>query len=112
MGHYQSASWRITREQRYGIYTLLKTDYNQSEIAAGIGVHKSTISRELRRNPAGLPGLAVAASPVGYGQRATPRLAGTARDGGGTKVCGDIWFPRSVKNKSFQGNRRTLHQGL
>jgi IS30 family transposase len=46
MGHYQ----QLTREQRYGIYTLLKTEHNQSEIAAGIGVHKSTISRELRRN--------------------------------------------------------------
>ncbi len=46
MGHYQ----QLTREQRYGIYTLLKTGHNQSKIAAGIGVHKSTISRELRRN--------------------------------------------------------------
>jgi len=46
MGHYQ----QLTREQRYGIYTLLKTGHNQSEIAAGIGVHKSTISRELGRN--------------------------------------------------------------
>ncbi len=53
MGHYQQLTW----EQRYGIYphgslrdTLLKTGHNQSEIAAGIGVHKSTISRELRRN--------------------------------------------------------------
>jgi len=48
MGNYQQP----TREQRYEIYTLLKTEHNQSEIAAGIGVHKSTISRELRRNPA------------------------------------------------------------
>jgi IS30 family transposase len=29
---------------------LLKTGHNQSEIAAGIGVHKSTVSRELSRN--------------------------------------------------------------
>ncbi|MCH7733006.1 MAG: IS30 family transposase [Candidatus Marinimicrobia bacterium] len=37
-------------EQRYGIYTLLKTGHKQPEIAKTIGVHKSTVSRELRRN--------------------------------------------------------------
>ncbi len=59
MGHYQ----QLTRKQSYGIYTLLKTGHNQSQIAEWIDVHKSTISREHRRNPA---------------------------DGGGTRVCGDI----------------------
>ena len=52
MKHYS----QLTLEQRYGIYSLLihrilrKTEHNQSEIAAIIGVHKSTISRELMRN--------------------------------------------------------------
>jgi transposase, IS30 family len=46
MTHYQ----QLTREQRYGIYSLLKTGHNQSLIATVIGVHKSTISRELKRN--------------------------------------------------------------
>ena len=41
---------QLTLEQRYGINTLLKTGHNQSEIALTIGVHKSTISREVRRN--------------------------------------------------------------
>lgn len=41
---------QLTLEQRYGIYSLFKTGHNQTEIAAVIGVHKSTISRELRRN--------------------------------------------------------------
>ncbi|MFQ5752692.1 MAG: IS30 family transposase [bacterium] len=41
---------QLTLEQRYGIYSLLKTEHNQTEIAAIIGVHKSTISRELQRN--------------------------------------------------------------
>ena len=45
--------YQLTREQRYGIYTLLKTGHNQSQIAAVIGIHKSTISRELRRNRGG-----------------------------------------------------------
>lgn len=46
MGHYR----QLTQEQRYGINMLLKTGHNRSEIAVGIGVHKSTISRELKRN--------------------------------------------------------------
>jgi len=41
---------QLTLEQRYGIYSLKKTGHNQMEIATVTGVHKSTISRELRRN--------------------------------------------------------------
>ena len=41
---------QLTQEQRYQIYSLMKAELNQSEIARLINVHKSTISRELRRN--------------------------------------------------------------
>ncbi len=41
---------QLTREQRYQIYALMKEGHNQTEIAANIGYHKSTISRELSRN--------------------------------------------------------------
>ena len=41
---------QLTQEQRYQIYALLKMDHNGTEIAEVIGSHKSTISRELRRN--------------------------------------------------------------
>jgi IS30 family transposase len=41
---------QLTHEQRYQIYSLLKAGLNQTEIANNIQVHKSTISRELRRN--------------------------------------------------------------
>jgi len=41
---------QLTHEQRYQIYSLLKAGHNQTEIAHNIRVHKSTISRELRRN--------------------------------------------------------------
>lgn len=46
MRHYQ----QLTLEQRYQIYALLKNRHSQREIADTIGVDKSTISRELRRN--------------------------------------------------------------
>ena len=41
---------QLTQEQRYQISALLKTEHSQTEIATVIGVNKSTISRELRRN--------------------------------------------------------------
>jgi len=41
---------QLTQEQRYQIQALMKAGLNQSEIAAIVGVHKSTISRELGRN--------------------------------------------------------------
>jgi IS30 family transposase len=44
---------QLTREQRYQIYALKKAEHNQTEMAAIIGVHKSTIGRELSRNRGG-----------------------------------------------------------
>ena len=41
---------QLTQAQRYQIYSLLKMGHNRTQIAACLGVHKSTISRELRRN--------------------------------------------------------------
>ncbi len=40
----------ITAEQRYAIFAMLQEEYQQNEIARVIGVSKSTISRELKRN--------------------------------------------------------------
>jgi IS30 family transposase len=41
---------QLTQEQRYQISALLKMGHNRTEIAAVIGTHKSTVSRELGRN--------------------------------------------------------------
>jgi IS30 family transposase len=41
---------QLTREQRYQIYALMKAGLSQAAIARIIGVHKSTLSREIRRN--------------------------------------------------------------
>ena len=41
---------QLAREQRYQISALMKAGFYQIEIAKIIGVHKSTISREVRRN--------------------------------------------------------------
>jgi len=41
---------QLTKEQRYHIQALLQAGNSQREIANEIGVHKSTISREIKRN--------------------------------------------------------------
>ena len=41
---------QLTQKQRYQIQALLKMGHSQTEIADALGVHKSTISRELQRN--------------------------------------------------------------
>jgi IS30 family transposase len=46
MRHYT----QLAREQRYQIYALKKAGLSQTCMADLLGVHKSTISRELRRN--------------------------------------------------------------
>jgi len=41
---------QLTQEERYQISALLKAGHDQTEIAMILGRHKSTISREIRRN--------------------------------------------------------------
>lgn len=49
MRHYT----QLAEHQRYQIYALMKAGHNQTEIADILAVHKSTISREVRRNRGG-----------------------------------------------------------
>lgn len=58
MGDYR----QLTQEQRYGIYALLQIGHNQTKIAEVIGVHQSTISRELKRNK-GFAGVSIQPGP-------------------------------------------------
>lgn len=41
---------QLVHEQRYQIYALMKAGHNQTEIAGILGVHKSTVCREINRN--------------------------------------------------------------
>ena len=41
---------QLTLEQRYKIYGLLHTNLSKSEISGHVGIHKSTLYRELKRN--------------------------------------------------------------
>lgn len=41
---------QLTLEQRYEIYGLLQTNLSKSEISQHVGIHQSTLYRELKRN--------------------------------------------------------------
>ena len=41
---------QLACEQRYQIYAFLKAEFKQNQIARELGVHRSTVSREVRRN--------------------------------------------------------------
>jgi IS30 family transposase len=60
---------QLTREQRYQISAFLKAGFSQAAIAKEIGVHKSTVSRELRRNQ----------GKKGYRPKQAHRLSSTRR---------------------------------
>jgi IS30 family transposase len=73
---------QLTQEQRYQISALLKMDHSQIEIAKVIGVHKSTVSRELRRNR-GLRG---------YRPKQAHRLAVSRRDKSRQRIGTSTWI--------------------
>ncbi|MGB5706916.1 MAG: IS30 family transposase [Arenicellales bacterium] len=77
MNHYT----QLTHEQRYQIYAMNKAGFMQKSIALEIGVHPSTISRELRRN-AGLRS---------YRPAQAHRLALSRRDKGSPRILASHW---------------------
>ncbi len=72
---------QLTREQRYQIYALLKMGHNRTEIAAVIGKHKSTISRELSRNK----------GQRGYRPKQAHGKALHRRDHSHKRISGESW---------------------
>lgn len=72
---------QLTQGQRYQIYALLKTAHSQSEIAKVIGVHRSTISRELKRN----------SGKRGYRPQQAQRLAVSRQKKARSRIERSVW---------------------
>lgn len=72
---------QLTQEQRYLIYHLLKMGINQTDIAKRVGVHKSTISRELKRNT----------GKKGYRYKQAQRKANQRRQRGRKRLAEKDW---------------------
>jgi IS30 family transposase len=68
---------QITSEERYTIAALRREGFNQSQIARHLGRHRSTISRELRRNVARHDG---AYRPHGAIERTSARRSRSRRN--------------------------------
>jgi len=72
---------QLTYNQRYHIYMFLKAGFCQTEIAEAMGVHKSTISRELRRNQGGR----------GYRPKQAQRLAQARQNKAKVRIKPEGW---------------------
>lgn len=72
---------QLTQEQRYQIYVLNKTGHSGTEIAEVIGVHKSTVSRELKRNR----------GRRGYRPQQAHSLAMERRQKGVPRITAETW---------------------
>ncbi|MGI9569813.1 MAG: IS30 family transposase [Desulfobulbia bacterium] len=72
---------QLTQEQRYQIYALMKMGHYQTEIAKCIGVDKSTINRELKRNQ----------GKRGYRPKQAHNLAMSRRKQGQRLIQSETW---------------------
>ena len=72
---------QLTQEQRYQISALLKMGHNRTEIAAVIGAHKSTVSRELGRNR----------GQRGYRPKQAHQMASSRRKKAKPRIQEDSW---------------------
>jgi IS30 family transposase len=72
---------QLTQTQRYQIYALKKMGHQQIEIAKFIGVDKSTISRELKRNQ----------GQRGYRPKQAHNLAMNRRKQGQRRIRSETW---------------------
>ena len=72
---------QLTQGQRYQIYALKKTGHTNTEIAEVIGVNKSTVGRELRRNRGGR----------GYRPQQAQQMALERRAKAKPRICAKTW---------------------
>ena len=110
MSHYK----QLTCEQRYQIYVLMQVQQTQNEIARMVGIHTSTVSRELRRNR----------GQRGYRPKQAHRLALSRRNKAKKSISEDIWeqvekligiewSPEQISGRmTLQGERSISHEWI
>jgi IS30 family transposase len=72
---------QLTQAQRYQIYALRKADHTLTEIADVIGVHKASVSRELKRNR----------GQRGYRPQQAQELATARRQKSIPRITAEVW---------------------
>ncbi len=99
---------QLTQAQRYQIYALKKTKHSLSEIAAVIGVHKCSVSRELKRNQGKRGYRPQQAQELALGRKSPSVARLTAKDWAVVeKLLSQDWSPEQISGrlKKEQGIR-------
>ncbi len=106
---------QLTQEQRYQIYALRKAHFNQTQIATEIGVHKATVSREVRRGRGERgyrPQQAQALAAARLGLRAKPRIQPETW----RQVCDLLaqqWSPAQISGRlKLEGQPTVSHERI
>jgi IS30 family transposase len=90
---------QLTQEQRYQIYALQKANFTLKQIASEIGVHQSTVSREVRRNRGGRgyrPRQAQALTTARKLAASTTRIAAQTWSLVETRLRDEQWSPEQI----------------
>ena len=106
---------QLTQEQRYQIYALRKASFNQTEIASEIGVHKATVSREVRRGCGGRgyrPTQAQALAAARLGRRARLRIEPETWQQV-TNLLAQQWSPAQISGRlKLEGQPTVSHERI
>ena len=100
---------QLTQEQRYQIKALKKMNHSQSDIARTVGVHRSTISRELKRNTGkrGYRPKQAHRFAVGRRAKAKARISNETWQLVEDKICSE-WSPEQVAGWLRQHGKSTV----
>lgn len=91
---------QLTREQRYQIYALKKMGHYLSEIAGVLGVNKSSVSRELKRNSGKRGYRPQQAQALALGRRRTGQPRITARTWATVvRLLRQEWSPEQISGR-------------
>lgn len=106
---------QLTREQRYQIYALKKEHHNRTAIARNLGVHKSTIGRELSRNQGGRgyrPKQADERAQARKHERARPRISAQQWQQV-EALLRQQWSPEQISGRlRLEGQPRISHERI
>lgn len=106
----------LTLELRYQIYAYKQAGSSKSEIAEKIGVHKSTVGRELKRNVSGRgyrPQFAERQAQAGKKMKAKPRICEQTWREVEDKLVHQQWSPEQISGRrTADGLERVSHERI
>lgn len=106
----------LTLELRYQIYAFKQAGFSKSEIAAKIGVHKSTVGRELERNLSGRgyrPQFADKQAQARKKMKAKPQISEQTWQEVEDKLVQEQWSPEQISGRrKADGLERVSHERI